>query len=297
MPSKKTTKKTISKKVAKKVARKKVTKKKAAKKATSKKVAKKSASKKVTKKSVKKVATEKVTKTVTKKKAAKKASTKKVSKKAASKKVTKKKSAKKATSKKASKKKSSKVKAKVGEAVLTEATAVKRVIKFGQPAAKATNVSEVLPASLSGVSPILNDEIATEPLTIDELRKKKPGLSKADLKHYEIVLRRKRGEIMGDVQSLNDDARGKGGNLSNIPLHMADVGSDNYEQEFTLGLMETESRMLWRINEAIGRINEGYYGVCVETGNPIGKARLDAKPWAKWCIEIAREKDKKGLLD
>ena len=54
-----------------------------------------------------------------------------------------------------------------------------------------------------------------------------------------------------------------------MPLHMADVGSDNYEQEFTLGLMESERRILIDIDEAIARIQDKTYGVCLESGRPI----------------------------
>jgi len=300
VPSKKKTKKkSTSKKVAKKKTAKKVA---VVKKTTKKKTAKKVTGKKITKKKVakKKVAKKAAMakKTVTKKVAKKKT----VSKKVAAKKIatptgTKKKSAKKTATKKITKKKvAKKSKGKTVTITETVTSAVPRKIKFGQPAAKAHKVGVIKAAKLVGVSQY-QATVTIKSLPIKELQKKKSGLSAKDLQKYEILLRQKRAMITGDVQSLNDDARGKGGNLSNIPLHMADVGSDNYEQEFTLGLMETESRMLLRINEAIGRIKDKYYGVCMETGKPIGKARLDAKPWAKWCIEVAREKDKQGLLD
>ena len=101
---------------------------------------------------------------------------------------------------------------------------------------------------------------------------------------------------MGDVASLETDARNNsGGNLSNMPLHMADIGTDNYDQEFTLGLVESERRLLQEINEALLRIKNGTYGVCVLKGVPIPKARLDIKPWAKHSIEAARELEKRGI--
>ncbi|MCC7192584.1 MAG: TraR/DksA family transcriptional regulator [Phycisphaeraceae bacterium] len=132
-------------------------------------------------------------------------------------------------------------------------------------------------------------------LTEDELRKVKTGLTKKDLEHYRELLMQKRAEILGDVASLETDARNNGGNLSNMPLHMADIGSDNYEQEFTLGLVESERKLLQEINEALLRIKAGTYGVCVEMGVPIAKARLDAKPWAKHCIEAARLLERTGM--
>lgn len=131
-------------------------------------------------------------------------------------------------------------------------------------------------------------------LTDDDLRKVKTKLSKKDIEHYRDLLMQKRAEILGDVASLETDARNNGGNLSNMPLHMADIGSDNYEQEFTLGLVESERKLLQELNEALLRIKAGTYGVCVEMGVPIAKPRLDAKPWAKHCIEAARMMERGG---
>jgi RNA polymerase-binding transcription factor DksA len=74
-----------------------------------------------------------------------------------------------------------------------------------------------------------------------------------------------------------------------MPIHMADIGSDTYDQDFMLGMAETERQRLREIDEALARIENGTYGVCQMTGKPIPKARLNAKPWAKYTIEAARE--------
>lgn len=133
------------------------------------------------------------------------------------------------------------------------------------------------------------------PIAEADLRKVKTGLTKKDYDHYRQLLLEKRAEILGDVASLQTDQRNStGGNLSNMPLHMADVGSDHYEQEFTLGLVESERKLLHEINEALLRMQRGIYGVCLERGEPIGKPRLDAKPWAKYCIAVAREMERRG---
>ncbi|MCE9591019.1 MAG: TraR/DksA family transcriptional regulator [Planctomycetes bacterium] len=131
-------------------------------------------------------------------------------------------------------------------------------------------------------------------LTEDDLRKVKTGLTKKDLDHYWSLLLEKRSEILGDVESLQTDAKNDGGNLSNMPLHMADVGSDNYEQEFTLGLVESERKLLKEITDAMLRIKSGTYGVCLAKGVPINRPRLDVTPWAKYCIEAAREMERRG---
>jgi len=137
---------------------------------------------------------------------------------------------------------------------------------------------------------------ASAALTEADLRKVKTGLTRKDLDHYQELLLQKRAEVLGTVDSLNSEREnGTGGNLSNMPLHMADVGTENYEQENTLHLVESERQLLVEINDALLRIKNGTYGVCLERGVPINRARLDAKPWAKYCIEAAREKEKMGL--
>src|SRR5205809_4284663 len=85
---------------------------------------------------------------------------------------------------------------------------------------------------------------------------------------------------------------GSGSNLSNLPLHMADMGTDNYEQEFTLGLVEKDRNLLREINNALAKIQNGAYGLCEGTGKPITKARLEAQPWARFSIEYARNMER-----
>ncbi len=135
-----------------------------------------------------------------------------------------------------------------------------------------------------------------EPPTQAQLRKADSGLTRQEKDAYRKQLVEKRAEILGDVESLKTAALSTGGNLSNMPLHMADVGSDQFEQESMLGLVESERRLLREINEALVRLQEGTYGVCVESGKPIGKARLDVTPWAKYTIEVVREKERLGQV-
>ncbi len=133
------------------------------------------------------------------------------------------------------------------------------------------------------------------PLSDAQLRKVKTGLTRKDINYFKSLLLEKRAEIVGDVMSMEDARSGKVGNLSNMPLHMADVGSDNYETEFNLGLVESERRLLREIDDALERISNRTYGVCIESGEPINKARLEIKPWAKYCIDVARERERRGL--
>ncbi len=101
---------------------------------------------------------------------------------------------------------------------------------------------------------------------------------------------------MGDVRTLTKDAVGRSrqdssGDLSSMPIHMADIGSDNWEQDFTLGLIANEQHLVREIDEALERIEDRTYGVCLATRRPITLARLRAKPWAKYCIDYARKRE------
>lgn len=132
--------------------------------------------------------------------------------------------------------------------------------------------------------------------------KKKPALvytktseylSDQEVEHYKQLLLSKMQEIVGDVNSIEDEALKKSrldasGDLSSMPIHMADIGTDNYEQEFALNLLDSERKMLREIIDALQRIEDGTFGVCEVTGRGISKERLEARPWARYCIEYAK---------
>ena len=134
-----------------------------------------------------------------------------------------------------------------------------------------------------------------EPLPEAQLRRAKSGLTRSEIQKYHKRLMTKRYELIGDVEALENDARTDSGDHFS-PEHMADIGSNAYDQEFTLGLVESEHKLLREIDEALMRIANRTYGVCAETGEPIGKPRLDAKPWAKYSIQVAREKERLGRM-
>jgi RNA polymerase-binding transcription factor DksA len=119
-------------------------------------------------------------------------------------------------------------------------------------------------------------------------REKVQPLSKSDLQYFRNLLLDRRREIIGDVGSMESEAFKGGSNLSNMPIHMADVGTDNFEQEFTLGLIESERQVLREIQEALIRIDNGTFGICMGTGRHIPRVRLEAVPWAKYTIEYSR---------
>lgn len=115
-----------------------------------------------------------------------------------------------------------------------------------------------------------------------------------DVKAFREQLILLRARLRGDVSQMADAALKKSrseanGDLSSMPIHMADIGSDNYEQEFTLSLMQSEGGTLEQIEVALERIEDGTYGLCEECGGKIPKQRLTAVPYATMCVKCASE--------
>ncbi len=119
-------------------------------------------------------------------------------------------------------------------------------------------------------------------------------MKKSEAKVYKVQLLGLRARLRGDVNAMADAALKKNGqevsgDLSRMPIHMADIGSDNFEQEFTLSLMETEEDTLDAVESAIEKIEDGVYGECEECGGQISKARLQAIPYTPRCIKCAQK--------
>ena len=122
-------------------------------------------------------------------------------------------------------------------------------------------------------------------------------LSEAELETYKNLLIALRTRIRGDVSTMADGALSQSrseaaGDLSAMPLHMADIGSDNFEREQTLSFIQSDSQILRRIEDALVRIENGTYGICENCGCSIPKVRLDVLPYTDscvHCVELTQE--------
>lgn len=124
----------------------------------------------------------------------------------------------------------------------------------------------------------------------------KNKLSAAERKVIKEILLRRRAILSGDVTNMQDNTLKKSvsaasGDLSTVPYHMADVGTDNFEHEFTLGLIENEEEELREIDEAIERLEKGTFGLCESCTKPIPKSRLKIVPFARLCIECKKDEE------
>jgi DnaK suppressor protein len=120
-------------------------------------------------------------------------------------------------------------------------------------------------------------------------------MKKTDVLTFKEKLQMLRARLRGDVTAMAQVALRKSGmegsDSNGMPIHMAELGSDNFEQEFTLSLMETEEGTLELIEAALARVGDGSYGRCMQCDGVIPKARLNAIPYTPVCIKCAEARE------
>ncbi len=170
----------------------------------------------------------------------------------------------------------------------TSPAAKARPRKKAAAPAKPAKAARAKPAKTTGAKPAKAE--AAKAKAVKRPAVKKTRLGKKDLDEFRQMLLEKRRTLRSDLSELKGETTSRsGGNLSSMPTHMADMGTDNFEHEFTLGLLESEQALLREIDAALRRIDDRTYGVCLGTGEQIPKARLRAKPWAKYTVDFARK--------
>lgn len=160
---------------------------------------------------------------------------------------------------------------------------------------KPTRAAKVVGAAKTGAHPsprllpVRPVEEVAEP-TPEPVRPRKRVFKKSEMEQFRELLLRKRSRLSGDLNLMHGEAlRATDDDVSTD--HMADYGSDRYEQDFTLGLIENEEEIVRHIDEALDRIESGEYGICVQCGNEIGVPRLQAIPHVRFCIECQRSSE------
>jgi DnaK suppressor protein len=124
----------------------------------------------------------------------------------------------------------------------------------------------------------------------------KTPFSKKELEHFRNILLAKRRELVGDISTMESQAlRGQSGALSNMPQHLAEQGSEAYDQALSLDLAAADRKLIREIDDALARIADGTYGICEMSGKPIKVDRLEELPWARYSIEAARELERQSM--
>jgi DnaK suppressor protein len=120
-------------------------------------------------------------------------------------------------------------------------------------------------------------------------------MNKSELKKYEKLLLQKREEMIEQLRvnkkQIDTTIKDSTGDISGYSYHMADQGTDAMEREKAFMFASKSGRLLYHIDEAIRRLRKGEYGNCHACGKPISKARLEAVPHARYCIECKEKEE------
>lgn len=128
--------------------------------------------------------------------------------------------------------------------------------------------------------------------------KKMKRYSKKDLKMFKEILTNMKEKFLGQISSvekenLRTSQKDASGDLSGYSIHMADMATDSYDREFSLSRASGEQKIVYLIDEALKRIEDGSFGLCLFCGNLIAKNRLKAVPHAKFCVTCQGQEEVK----
>jgi RNA polymerase-binding protein DksA len=135
--------------------------------------------------------------------------------------------------------------------------------------------------------------------TVHKKKSLKKAFKKKELEAIRKKLIAEKERIIQDVLALKGDNINKSfkdlsGDLSGYSFHMADMATDLYDREFSLGLAEGERERLYELDEAVKRIDQGNYGICETCGEKIPSGRLKVMPHAKYCLKHQEEMEKEA---
>jgi len=126
----------------------------------------------------------------------------------------------------------------------------------------------------------------------------KNKLNKKELTDFKKLIFKRKEEILDEIKHISDDTLKKSqkeasGDISGYTYHMADVATDTYDREFSLGLASNERKLIYEFDDALKRIEEGTFGICEDCKSLIAKNRLKAVPYARLCVKCQEKKEKR----
>ena len=126
----------------------------------------------------------------------------------------------------------------------------------------------------------------------------KKKYTKKDLTEFKKIILKRKEEILDDIKHISDDTLKKSqkeasGDISGYTYHMADVATDTYDREFSMGIASNDRKVLYEFEDALKKIDDGSFGICEMCKNLIAKNRLKAVPSARLCVKCQEKKEKK----
>jgi RNA polymerase-binding protein DksA len=126
----------------------------------------------------------------------------------------------------------------------------------------------------------------------------KKKFSKTDLKNFKKLILKRKEEIQEELRHIKEDAlnqsqRDAAGDISAYTLHMADIATDSYDREFSLGIASSDQKVLFEIEDSLKRIDDGTFGACESCSKSIAKTRLKALPYTRLCKKCQEKLERK----
>lgn len=123
-------------------------------------------------------------------------------------------------------------------------------------------------------------------------------MNKKELNEFKKLVIKKKDEALDEIKHISEDTLKKSqkeasGDISGYTYHMADVATDTYDREFSLGLASNERTFIYELDDALKKIEDGTFGICEDCKTMISKTRLKAVPYARLCVKCQEKKEKK----
>ena len=118
-------------------------------------------------------------------------------------------------------------------------------------------------------------------------------MDKRKQKSYRDRLLARREGLFKQVTEAEMSSRERDAEATQDP---ADMAANAYTKELLISMSANDRRLLGLIDESLTRIEAGEYGHCVNCGEPVPEKRLEAVPWARYCVKC-QDLQERGLLN
>jgi DnaK suppressor protein len=118
-------------------------------------------------------------------------------------------------------------------------------------------------------------------------------MDKRKTKAYRDRLLARRESLFSQVTEAEMSSRERDLEATQDP---ADMAANAYTKELLISMSANDRKLLLLIDEALGRVEAGGYGECVNCGEPVAEKRLDAVPWTRYCLKC-QDMQERGLLN
>jgi DnaK suppressor protein len=126
----------------------------------------------------------------------------------------------------------------------------------------------------------------------------KNKFNKKELEYFKNLVAKVKDRMLDEIKRISEDTLKKSqkdasGDISGYSYHMADVASDTYDREFSMGLASNERQAMYEVDDAVKKIEDGTFGICEDCKSLISKTRLKAVPFARLCVKCQERKEKR----